>query len=172
MLIDDFMPTYDIASRHTRLVQASPQKLYPALKALDLRRSTLIVGLFRLRGLPSDALSYGGLERMGFTPLAEQPPHEIVLGLVGQFWRIAGGIVRVPPGEFRDFRQPGYAQAAWNMSLTPLGDRTLLATETRVRCTDGASLRRFRLYWSLIGPFSGLIRTEMLRLASQQALAA
>ena len=30
-------------------------------------------------------------------------------------------------------------------------------------CADAASLRSFRRYWVVVGPFSGLIRTLMLR---------
>ena len=40
---------------------------------------------------------------------------------------------------------------------------SLVATETRVRCTDAASLRSFRRYWRVIRPFSGLVRREALR---------
>ena len=36
--------------------------------------------------------------------------------------------------------------------------------ETRVALTDADSLRRFRRYWVVIGPFSGLIRQMALRL--------
>jgi len=31
-----------------------------------------------------------------------------------------------------------------------------------VACGDEASLKRFRRYWSVVGPFSGFIRTRML----------
>ncbi len=36
--------------------------------------------------------------------------------------------------------------------------------ETRVQCLGPRARRNFRLYWALIGPFSGLIRKEALRL--------
>jgi hypothetical protein len=65
---------------------------------------------------------------------------------------------------FRAFNQPRAAKAAFNLLLVPLpGDRTQLRTETRVACVDGAARRRFRLYWMLIKPFSGLIRRSLLR---------
>lgn len=169
MLIDEFMPAYDVHERHTRLIQASAQTVFESLKAVDLRRSMLVTVLFKLRGLPDYALSLDGLDRIGFTLLAEQPPQEIVLGLVGQFWRLTGEIVRTNPVEFPQFDRPGYTKAAWNFSLEERGHATLLATETRVQCTDEHSRRRFKMYWSVIGPFSGLIRREMLRLAAQTA---
>jgi len=44
------------------------------------------------------------------------------------------------------------------------GERTtILSTETRVTCGDAASRRKFLLYWSVIRPFSGLIRILLLR---------
>ena len=65
---------------------------------------------------------------------------------------------------FEAFDKPGYAKAVWNFSLVDLGANvTRLATETRVVCSDRASKIRFRLYWTLIAPFSGLIRRQVLR---------
>jgi hypothetical protein len=46
----------------------------------------------------------------------------------------------------------------------------MLHTQTRVFCTDEASLRRFRPYWLLIRPVSGLIRRRLLaRIAAAAA---
>lgn len=67
------------------------------------------------------------------------------------------------PPEFSSFSEPGFAKIAWNFTLqgtTPVH----LSTQTRVVCLDDSSRRRFKLYWNLIRPFSGFIRTEMLRL--------
>jgi len=57
----------------------------------------------------------------------------------------------------------GTAKAAWNFTVKPCADGTTeLRTETRVLCADAATRRRFRTYWTLVAPFSGLIRREML----------
>jgi hypothetical protein len=45
----------------------------------------------------------------------------------------------------------------------------MLATETRVLCLDDSSRRKFKLYWTLIAPFSGLIRNEALRVVKRAA---
>ena len=55
------------------------------------------------------------------------------------------------------------AVAAWNFTVLPTDEGSLLATETRVRCTDDAARRSFARYWRVVRPFSGLIRTEALR---------
>ena len=99
-----------------------------------------------------------------FGRLEEAPPREIVLGVAGRFWRPTGN---VQPFRRQDFDGPvgrGLARAVWNFALRDTGDgHTLLSTETRVVCGDAASRRKFRLYWRVVGPFSGLIRRSMLR---------
>lgn len=68
---------------------------------------------------------------------------------------------------------PGTAKAAWNFAVHPgTGGRSVLTTETRVLCADPATRRRFRTYWAVVGPFSGLIRREMLAAIRDTAEAA
>ncbi len=165
MLIDDFLPAYDVASRHSIAIRASAEDTYAAVLRCDLASSWVARMLFALRGLSGGAPTTAVLDRvqrLGFVLLGEDAPREIVLGVVGQFWT-RGHLRAVTPREFASFETPGFAKGAWNFSVTPPADGTTsLATETRVLCLDGASRRKFRLYWTAIRPFSGLIRREML----------
>jgi hypothetical protein len=53
---------------------------------------------------------------------------------------------------------------AWNFKLrTESPERTVLSTETRIKCFGRAALWKLRLYWSLVSPFSGLIRKAILK---------
>src|SRR5262249_43598568 len=100
------------------------------------------------------------------------PPRELVLGLLAQPWRLDGGIRHPSADEWRAFDDDGVAKIAWSFSTQELVESgTLLATETRVRCRDDASRRRFRWYWRAIGPFGAWIRREALRLVAAAALA-
>lgn len=174
MRIDAFMPEPQFAERHAIRVSAPPERAWQAVRALDLGRSPVIRTLFALRSIPgllagkrpgARALGFTmeGLLRSGFVLLSEQPPREVVLGLAGRFWTPTGGLSRVEPDEFRDFHRPGLALAAWNFTVLPTDEGSLVATETRVRCTDDAAYRSFRRYWRVVRPFSGLVRREMLR---------
>lgn len=182
LLIDAFLPHFDVTASYATHVAAPPERAWAAVRALEMRGSPLVRGLFLLRSLPALlahprrtlaarregnrglGLTMDQLLRGGFTLLGERPGEELLLGLVGRFWRADGGIVRVAAEEWRGWERPGYAKAAWNFTLAPGADGTVrLATETRVRCTDEASRRRFLRYWRLVGPFSGLIRHDMLR---------
>lgn len=173
MLIDDFLPEYDVLKRHTLALAAPPASVYPAVRKLDMRGSWPVRILFGLRSGSASGLglTLDGLLKTGFVLLAENPPHELVLGLVGQFWKATGNIRRIQPGDFAAFNQPDYAKVVWNFTLAQTGDSTQLATETRVLCLDDASRRRFKRYWTFIGPFSGLIRAEMLRVVRQEVSA-
>jgi hypothetical protein len=108
------------------------------------------------------------LER-GFVLLGERPERELALGVVGRFWTPAGARLTLDAAGFRAFVAPGYAKAVWDFRLTPEVGGTRLSTETRINCTDAASRRRFRLYWRIVGPFSGLIRIALLRAVAREA---
>lgn len=176
MLIDDALPVFDEVERHAVDVVASPARVYLAVRRLDLSASVMVRTLFLLRGLPalftrrspsgpelSRSLDLDGLLASGFVLLAERLDVEIVLGLVGRFWTPTGGVRRVTRAEFAAFDEPGYAKVAWNFALAPrAGGGVRLSTETRIRCLDDGSRRRFRRYWLFVRPFSGLVRHLML----------
>ncbi len=174
-LIDEFMPAYDVSEYHETRIRAPIRRVYDSLRTTDLDASFIVRLLLRLRSLPDlfsrsrrrreSRIDLESLLKNGFVLLGENPPNEIALGLVGRFWTAAGGTCRLSGAkEFKAFEQAGYAKAVWNFSLVEEGaDATRLATETRVRCVDDGSRWLFRLYWSIIAPFSGLIRREVLR---------
>ncbi len=181
MLIDRFLPTYDTSKRYAAVIHASPAAVYSALKESDVNASTVIRTLFTLRGLPAlfsrekasrrKKLTIQDITRSGFMLLSEKPDQEIVIGVVGKFWRLSGNICKtVTPEHFADFNDPDFAKAAWNFFIKTNGDGSVeLSTETRIHCNDLESKKKFKRYWRLIGPFSGLIRKEMLKIVKKNA---
>jgi hypothetical protein len=165
VLLNDFLPEWDVDERHEVLAPIPPDRAYQAVKELDLSRSRLIRTLFAVRGLPrGNSLTFERLTDVGFVVLAEDPPTEIVLGLIGQFWKMRGGLKTFEAAEFVSFADPGFVKAAWNFHVAPTEGGSTVSTETRVAATDDTSRRAFSRYWFFIGPFSGLIRREALRL--------
>jgi hypothetical protein len=126
--------------------------------------------LRRSRRSPGSTLTLDDLVRGGFVILEEEPGREIVLGLIGRFWSTKGPIRRVEPAEFAAYDETGMAKAAWNFRVEPISEeRSVVITETRVRCTDDGGRRKFLLYWAAIGPFSAVIRRRALSLIRQDA---
>jgi len=165
MLIDDHCPRHDVREAYELEIPGGPAEVGPLLRDLDLGDSRIIRLLFLLRGLPEEGLRLEGLSRVGFEVLDRQPDDEIVLGVIGRFWSWRERPRPFAAEEFRDFSEPGYAKAAWNYKLVPLsGTHVLLRTETRVPCTDEESRKRFRRYWWLVRPFSGLVRRQSLKI--------
>ena len=188
MLLDRYLPRYDVTEAHAVVVDADTDLTWQAVRGSDLSRSVVIRVLLELRSLPnrlqrvlkgrsSDAsrppLTLDDMEGAGFLLLGEWPGHELVLGSVVQPWK---GVTddepppRVESGRFAAFDTPGYVKVAFNIRVEPYGSgRALITTETRTAATDPMSLRRFARYWMLVGPFSALIRRLMLRIAKSDA---
>lgn len=179
MLIDDYLPVYEAAERHEVIVPFEASAVYDAIRKADFGEVLPIRWLLWLRFLPAAFSGSKGKQRParsrytltldtflgnGFHLLAETPGEEILIGLVGRFWTLSGELEPTDPVRFRQPLPPDRAQAAWNFTVRELSQgRTLLATETRIHCSDLSSLRNFRRYWHLIRPFSGFMRRLMLR---------
>ncbi len=145
--------------------------MWEALLAGDLTASPLSRALLALRGYGGRAYRKSSgtfpekLQRFGFTRLAERPGCELVFGLAGRFWKPGGGLRRIPDRDaFLAFAEDGCVKVAWNMLIGGTdGVSCDLSTETRIVCFGDAAYRKFRLYWTLVGPFSGVLRRSLLR---------
>jgi hypothetical protein len=164
-LLDDVLPGFEHCEHHRAYAAVPPQRALTAARAVTPAEVPLVRILFRLRGLGraagADAPLFDQLVALGFRILAENE-REIVLGLVGTPWRLRGGLRHEV--EFGAFDEPGYAK----MAMSFAADGRELTTETRVLLTDAAARRRFRLYWLVVRPFSGLTRRLWLRAAGRR----
>ena len=164
MLIDQVLPKYDQREYHQIDIRGERREVYQTVRSIDFSASLVIRTLFRLRGLPSTTTNLNGLLRVGFLLLHETRDEEFVLGLVGKFWTLRAEILKMDPVQYGEFNRRGYAKLAWNFAIQESAPGMVrLSTETRIACTDDHSRSRFKLYWALIGRFSGLTRREMLR---------
>lgn len=171
-LLDGYLASYDVRSGHEVEVEAPAAVAFQAARDLNVGRSVVATVLFAVRAIPhlvtgkakpSRSITLDTLLAAGFVILEEDPPRKFVMGVVGKFWRPDSGIVRISADEFRSFRTPGFAKGVISFSVEELdGSTSLVATETRVACTDSSARRKFSLYWRAIGPFSGVIRRLML----------
>jgi hypothetical protein len=166
------MPDYEVVERHHVLVNAPAALTFAEAKNLDLD-STIARLLFNAR-----ALALGGTisrapmapqpfveqaQAIGWRVLAEIPGSEIVFGAVTQPWEAEPGFRGIPAADFAAFDEPDYVKIALTLRADPAGnDRAIFRTETRVRTTDEAARRKFRLYWAFVKPGVVLIRRLML----------
>jgi len=169
LLLDQLLPEYYFSNKYEILISAAPETVFKAIKKLDMSGSFLIRTLFALRGMPKSALTINGLEDLRFTPLEEIENKELVLGLTGRFWTLHGDLQKMDKTQFLEFNRPGFAKAVWGFKLEKTKTKTRLVTETRIVCTDKKSLKKFERYWFFIRPFSGVIRTEILKSIKSKA---
>jgi hypothetical protein len=188
MLLDHYLPQYDVTETYAIIVDADPDLTWQAVRRSDLSRSAVVHVLLELRSLPNrlqgvlngrpsgaarPPLTLDDMKRAGFLLLDERPGREIVFGTIVQPWNAVTDdkpAPQVEPDRFTEFDIPGYVKVAFNIRVEPYGSgRALITTETRTAATDPMSLRRFARYWLFIGPFSALIRRLMLRIAKSDA---
>lgn len=169
MLIDEFLPEYDFVEKHVTRVRAKASEVFRAVNEADFGESWVIRTLFFLRGLSTEKVTLREMREGAFETLAENPDDELLLGLVGQPWKPSGGLKKVDAASFKGFEETGFAKMAWNFAVKETDGRTQVFTETRIKCLDSESRRKFGFYWTFIGPFSGIIRTEMLKTIKRRA---
>jgi hypothetical protein len=163
--VADVLPVYHHREHHSIHVAASPADALAAAKAVLLDDMPLVRTLFRLRGLgtPPRAPLWEAMGKTGFRPEGED-----TLVLIGRPWLIRGGR-RLDVRNFAEFDEPHYAKMAADLTAVPEGAGARLETETRIFLTDRAAQRRFRAYWLVIRPFSGLTRRSWLKAAKRRA---
>jgi hypothetical protein len=174
--IDEFLPNYDFSATYEIRINAPPSVVYERLFWLDFNDLWLVRLLESVRTgkrITSSRVSTSLRQRLqgtGFVMLAEVPNKELVMGIAGRFWRPDGGrSMDVTADDFVGFARPGYAKVAWNFSLrADSPGETVFSTETRTKCF-GSARWKFRIYWSLIYPFAGLIRKAILRRVKSEA---
>ena len=174
MLVDDFLPEYDVSDAVATVVDANLATTWDALMDVDLidvgRKRPLVGILGAIRMLPDivSHILHGEppqrppehlrlrdmaqlpLDEGGWVLLGERPRDEIALGLVGKFWRPVIDFAKAPADVFREFAKPGFAKTIYSLSVRPLGPhRTLLSGTMRTATTDAQAQRWFRRYWTL-----------------------
>src|SRR5437588_503916 len=109
MLLDDYLPEFDVRTSYATCIAASPARVYARLWTANFDHWGVTRALYAVRTLPSfparpretwrrfrDELfrkrfTLDGMLSEGFTLLEERPGEELVLGTVGRFlacpWR-------------------------------------------------------------------------------------
>jgi hypothetical protein len=177
--IDEFLPNHDFRAAYQISINAPRSVVYESLLHTDFSELWLTRLLMTLRTgtlmphhpVPGDLRQR--LQGTGFAMLEEVPDDELVIGVAGRFWRPDGGrCMDLTPANFIAFSRTGYAKVAWNFKLraelphtgTATGiETTILSTATSIQCFGPSALWKFRVYWTLVGPFSGLIRKAILK---------
>lgn len=170
--LDDFLPVYEFSERHSLAIAAPVDRIDEAFRAVSISDIPLARALWWVRRL---GRPYGDSTKPfigGDLPgvvLEDVPEEGVVLGLTGQFWRVLGGArdaaAPTTPDEFLAYERADACKAVVDFRVGP----NSLATETRVHVADPAAWRKFRRYWFVVRPFSGLIRILLLRAARRRA---
>jgi hypothetical protein len=128
----------------------------------NLTGSNLIRLLLKLRGMPVTPLSVSDLARYGFIKLDETAGQEVIYGIATTSPTFSNCIHLHSPEHFLSLRS-GVIKSVINFRLEHTPQACFISTETRIWCGSEKLRKRFRLYWFIVKPFSGLIRKAMLK---------
>ncbi len=175
--IDEFLPIHDVSATYEIRINAPPTVVYRCLLRSDFNKLWVVRFLMTIRSgkrLPRNRVPGDLPQRLqgtGFVILDDVPGEELVIGVAGKFWRPDGGrCMGLTADDFAEFSRPGYAKVGWNFKLrADSTESSILSTETRIKCFGSMALWKFRLYWSLVGPFSGLMRQAILKQVKTEA---
>jgi hypothetical protein len=178
------MPAFDVRRLQHVVVAAPPGATFAAIDRLDFTRDRLVAAVGAVRMLPARIRGHPGAGSAAeptedykqfadmWTPLAEEPGQQKLLGLVGALWQRDVGLIKLAAEEFAAFDRPGVGKVALGYLVTPYGPGSILTVETRVALTDDVARRRFGRYWLFIGPGARFTTARMLRLIKADAEAA
>jgi len=195
MLVDDFLPTYDVSDAVATVVHADVAITWDALMQVDLievgRQRPLVGVLGAIRVLPDivSQILHGELPQRppqhmrlldtttisahegGWVLLGERPRDEIALGLVGKFWKPVIEFASVTAEQFRDFAAPGFAKTIYALSVRSIDERrTLLSGVMRTATTDEHARRWFRRYWTFgVGSGAHILVNGLIDLTREMA---
>jgi len=172
MIVDDFLPVYDVSDAVATVVAADVKTTWDALMEVDLidvgRHRPAVAVLGAIRALPDVVdrllrhrpmtrptrlrlrdLTNMPLAQGGWVLLGERAGDGSALGLVGKFWLPIIEFESVTAEEFRDFARPGFAKTIYSLAVRPIGPgRTLISGVMRTATTDEHARTWFRRYWT------------------------
>jgi hypothetical protein len=142
--LDDWLPDYDHREYHERRVERPPEETLDSALEAPAEPDWIVRVLFRLRGIDGRGKSLAQLFVPPFAEQVERTPTSFVARVT------ALGI-----------------EACIDLRARAADGGSILSTETRV----AGGGRRFRAYWLVVRPFSGLIRRRWLIAAAKRAAA-
>jgi hypothetical protein len=155
--LDEYVPIFQFYEFHSVVVDAPPERVDAALRAVtpeEIRfyrtltciRRLAAPGRFGILNPPPGRPILNTFTSGGFRRVADEPAREILLGV-----------------ETRADR-PQRTKIGFNFRIEEIGpSRCLVTTETRVYASGRHMVRGFAAYWRLIYPGSALIRRSWLR---------
>jgi uncharacterized protein YndB with AHSA1/START domain len=173
------LPFAEFFEHHSRVISAPPVRVWRALHRARWADLRLTAPLLLVRGL----VDLRDVERFRRWRLLDDGPVRVLEVEEGRY--LAGGRIAQPwhavpvlgpevstLAELAAFDTGSWLKYGMDFRLNPLpGGRTRLDTSTLCQPTDDVARRRFGAYWRVIGPFSSLIRHDLLRAVARLSTA-
>jgi hypothetical protein len=170
--LDSWLPDPQVRTRHSRSVEADPDRLWHAAQAVRIRDAPTLGRAVRWR-IPgtSPEISFRDLFRQyPFAVLAEGSRCS-VSGMCGRIWTLRRDYPRIAGADqFLAWNEPGTVRVLLAHWIEPDGrGQSALVSEGRIKPVDRQAGLRLRALWLIVRHFERLIGGEVLRAAAQRA---
>ena len=179
--LDEWMPAWQFDEGHEIHVDAPPEKVFAAIRAVRADEILFFQTLTAIRrcGRPGPESIMNAPEekplldiatQTTFVYLTDEAPRELVVGTVVAAPRGIHAPAKLTPEIFRKTLPPGVALATMNFLVTPdnHGGSTI-SSVTRVYGNNAPIVRQFAVYWRIIHPGSDIIRRMWMRAIKRRA---
>jgi len=163
-----YLPAYSYKEEHSLSILGNIEEAMKEILNYQAHNDPFFKFAIALREFPHKIFKKTEILKPPFSldnfTLLEKSSTQIAFGLVGQFWKSDYGQVEIKNREeFLEFKDVDYVKLVLYFDINQIdNDHCHITTETRVLCLGGKALSRFRPYWYLIRPISGLIRRRIL----------
>jgi hypothetical protein len=171
-MLDDWLPSPAIRTRHRRTARASADALWEAARGVRLSDTRRLGRLVRWR-IPdlSPALTYHELFRGYPFCVLDEGEHRLLSGLCGRIWTLSRDYPALSgASDFAAWDEPGTVRVAFAHWVEPgSGGEAALCSEARIEPVDAHARLRTRATWAVVSPFERLVGAEPLALAARRA---
>lgn len=157
--LNSLMPNFEQRIVQRIEIEAVPDEVRLALETMELEDMPLAEVLARIRnfgqvseGYSEQQLFQDAAETFGVVRMEMGQAHEVLGGLVGQFWKRDYGVWRIRnTDDFREFGTAGYTKVLTNFWFDELKDgKTMVRMEIRIHSFGAAAQRKFGWYWFVV----------------------
>ena len=171
--VQDWLPGCQARLRFARASTASPEALWEAAQAVELRDAPRLNRLIRWRlgkHAPPSETTFEEFFRTGIFMLLEEGERLYISGVAGKIWAPSGYYAHFETaGDYRQYRARGTAKVVLKNAVREHRGGSEIVSEARVWCADRRTQVIFRPFWAVVSPLARFIYSDGLAAAVRRA---
>jgi hypothetical protein len=162
--VQDWLPGCHARLHLARASRATPEELWSAAQAIQLRDAPRLARLIRWRlgkHAPPPETTFEEFFRTGIFMLLEEGDRLYISGVAGKIWAPSGDYAQFETaGEYREYRARGIAKVVVKTEVREHERGSQIVSDARVWCADRRTQLIFRPFWTVVHPLARFIYSD------------